>query len=239
MEVIGASDAGIYVGQSVNAIVRNSKVHGFVAGIESENTTNMDIYQNEVYDNTAGILIFALPNLTKKDALDTNAHDNNVHDNNRANFNTFSVVQYVPSGIGILILAADYAEVHANTITNQNTVGLTMVSLNTFAIIDGSPVNDPNTDPYPEHAYIYDNTYTNCGNMPSSPLDSLPNRPVEDIVWDGDERMPMSANLCLGTDNTATFRNVNGIANIGTPANQSTDPTPFLCPGKVHDPVTF
>ncbi len=239
VEVVGAADAAIYVGQCTHSIIRNSKAHGSVAGIESENNTDCEIYGNESYDNTAGILIFALPDKMKKTALDTNVHDNNVHDNNRANFGKKgSTVSNVPVGIGILVLAADYAEVHKNKVTNQDTVGLTMVSLKTFALIGGSN-DDPKTDPYPEHNYIYDNTFTNCGNMPASPLDALPTRPVEDVVWDGDERTPGSAHLCLGTSNLPTFRDVNGIANIGTPANQSTDTTPFQCVGKVHKPVKF
>ncbi|HVY44891.1 MAG TPA: hypothetical protein VHB21_03390, partial [Minicystis sp.] len=128
--------------------------------------------------------------------------------------------------------------VHANTVKNQKTVGLTMVSLITFAAIGGNN-DDPMTDPYPEHAFIHDNTYDNCGTDPASPLDALPNRPVEDIVWDGDEKMAGSAHLCLGTGNTATFRDVNGLANIGNPGNQSTDPTPFECDGMALSPIQF
>jgi parallel beta-helix repeat protein len=240
VEVVGAADAAIYVGQCTHSIVRNSKAHDSVAGIESENNTDCEIYDNESYDNTAGILVFALPDKEKKTALDTNVHDNNVHDNNRDNFaKPGSTVANVPVGIGILILAADYAEVHKNTIKNQKTVGLTMVSLNTFAVIQGKPVDDPKTDPFPEHAYIYDNTFTNVGYDPVSPLSALPNRPVEDVVWDGDERTMGSADLCLGTSNLPTFRDVNGLNNIGNPMNQSTDTTPFQCVGKVHMPVKF
>jgi parallel beta-helix repeat protein len=239
VEVVGAADAAIYVGQCTHSIVRNSKAHDSVAGIESENNTDCEIYNNESYGNTAGILVFALPDKMKKTALDTNVHDNDVHDNNRKNFGkTGSTVSNVPVGIGILILAADYAEIHKNTVKNQETVGLTMVSLKTFALIGGSN-DDPMTDPYPEHNYIYDNTFVHCGYMPASPLDALPTRPVEDVVWDGDERTPGSADLCLGTKNLPTFRDVNGIANIGMPQNQSTDTTPFQCAGKVHQPVKF
>ena len=40
---IGASDAGIYVGQSENIIVRNSRAHYNVAGIEIENSYYADV----------------------------------------------------------------------------------------------------------------------------------------------------------------------------------------------------
>jgi parallel beta-helix repeat protein len=41
---IGASDAGIYVGQSKNIIVRNCKAYHNVAGIEIENSLMADVY---------------------------------------------------------------------------------------------------------------------------------------------------------------------------------------------------
>lgn len=58
---IGASDAGIYVGQSDNVVVRNNRVEFNVAGIEIENTMNADVYGNVVTNNTGGILVFNMP----------------------------------------------------------------------------------------------------------------------------------------------------------------------------------
>src|SRR5688500_14701559 len=46
---IGASDAGIYVGQSKQIIVRNSKAYQNVAGIEIENSWYADVYDNEAF----------------------------------------------------------------------------------------------------------------------------------------------------------------------------------------------
>jgi parallel beta-helix repeat protein len=45
---IGASDAGIYVGQSQDVVVRNCRATKNVAGIEIENTLRADVYDNEV-----------------------------------------------------------------------------------------------------------------------------------------------------------------------------------------------
>ena len=64
-EVLGASDAGIYVGQSKDVIIRNNRVYWNVAGIESENSENVAIYNNQAYNNTGGILVFDLPGLTR------------------------------------------------------------------------------------------------------------------------------------------------------------------------------
>ena len=63
-EAIGSSDAGIYVGQSKNVIIRNNKAYYNVAGIESENSSKVEIYDNEIFKNTGGLLIFNLPHLT-------------------------------------------------------------------------------------------------------------------------------------------------------------------------------
>ena len=55
---IGAADAGIYVGQSSQIIVRNSRAEYNVAGIEIENSTFADVYDNVATNNTGGILVF-------------------------------------------------------------------------------------------------------------------------------------------------------------------------------------
>lgn len=64
--VIGASDAGIYVGQSRDAIVRDNRLEYNVVGIEIENTTAADVYHNEVTNNTGGVLVINMPNLPVK-----------------------------------------------------------------------------------------------------------------------------------------------------------------------------
>ena len=61
--VKGASDAGIYVGQSTNIIVRNNHAENNVAGIEIENSTGADVYGNVAKGNTGGILVFNMPDL--------------------------------------------------------------------------------------------------------------------------------------------------------------------------------
>src|SRR6516164_1748532 len=44
--VKGASDAGFYVGQSHNIVVRRNRAEMNVAGIEIENSINADVYEN-------------------------------------------------------------------------------------------------------------------------------------------------------------------------------------------------
>ncbi len=85
-EAIGASDAGIYVGQCENAIVRNNVARQNVAGIEIENTIGADVYGNTTEDNTGGMLVFTLPNLPKKEGRQCRVFGNEIRANNRENF---------------------------------------------------------------------------------------------------------------------------------------------------------
>ncbi|HTJ80628.1 MAG TPA: parallel beta-helix domain-containing protein [Polyangiaceae bacterium] len=242
-EIVGAADAGLYVGQSSNIIVRNNLVHGNVAGIEIENSTDSEVYGNTSYDNAAGILVFNLPNLEKKDGNTCNVHDNELYQNDRDNFAApGTIVSDVPPGIGMLILAADNTEVHDNDIHDNKSVGIVMLSHNTLCDFTGGGDScknaDPATDSYPEGLYVYANTFTDNGLDPEPPFNILGVTPVEDVVWDGDEKTDGSANVCLSSM-PPTFRNFNGFANITMPANQSTDPTPYLCEGTKQDPIVL
>ena len=59
----GASDTGIYVGQSDTIVVRNNVVTNNVSGIEIENSFNADVTANDSHGNTVGFLVFDLPAL--------------------------------------------------------------------------------------------------------------------------------------------------------------------------------
>ncbi len=57
---IGASDAGIYVGQSDSVWVTDCVAKWNVAGIEIVNTTNAWVWKYIAYDNTGGMVVFDL-----------------------------------------------------------------------------------------------------------------------------------------------------------------------------------
>ena len=83
---IGASDAGIYVGQSQNIIVRNSRAEFNVAGIEIENSYYADVYNNIATNNTGGILVFDLPGLPQQGGHHVRVFNNRSVGNNTDNF---------------------------------------------------------------------------------------------------------------------------------------------------------
>ena len=121
-KVAGASDAGIYVGQSKNIIVRRNTVEKNVAGIEIENSTQADVYENLATDNSGGILVFTMPDLPTKDGRLCRVFNNKVLANNHDNFAPKgNIVATVPPGTGIMIMANDQVEVFDNTIEKNQT----------------------------------------------------------------------------------------------------------------------
>lgn len=226
-EVVGAADAGIYVGSCAYAIVRRNKVHGNVAGIEIENSHDADVYDNEAYDNTAGILVFALPNLKVKSVGRVLVRDNHVHGNNRKNFaEPGSVVSFVPNGIGMLLLAAKDVEIRNNTLADNDGTAIIMVSFGLMETLTGGNITntDPDMDPYLERIYVHDNTFTNNGTSPQGAMLAIGSPPLEDVLWDGDVREGGTAEICLGST-PPSFRNFAELHQ----ENATTDTAGHLC----------
>lgn len=157
-EVSGASDAGVYVGQSEVIIVRRNYVHQNVAGIEIENSKFADVYENNTTGNTGGILVFDLPGPQVQGGEATRVFNNMIVDNNEPNFAPAgNIVGTVPAGTGLMIMANDDIEAFGNTITGNQTFASLIVSYY-FVNIN---VNKPTYDPVPEKIYIHDNTMSN------------------------------------------------------------------------------
>jgi parallel beta-helix repeat protein len=153
---IGSSDAGVYVGQSKNIVVRNNKAYHNVVGFEIENSINSEAYGNEAWDNAAGFFVLDLPKLVQKKGGNTRIHDNYIHDNNYANFAPEgNIVDKVPSGTGFMILGSSHVEVYANRIINNRSMTCGIISY----LGTGNQVTDPEFDPFPKAIYIHDNVF--------------------------------------------------------------------------------
>ncbi|MBT6161943.1 MAG: hypothetical protein HOH81_09680 [Flavobacteriaceae bacterium] len=210
-EAIGASDAGIYVGQSQNVVIRNNKAFFNVAGIESENSTQVEIYGNEAYENTSGLLIFNLPQLTVYGAH-VNAHHNTIYNNNVRNFGVKgSIVSAVPKGTGVVIMATEDVDFHDNTVRDHKTANLSVVSYALFAAdedpesstqnqaaearglrsIQGDYEKDIAYNAYPKAVAIRSNTFENKFRFPTLSNDYgklmlfKNNTRIPDVVYDG------------------------------------------------------
>ncbi len=187
---IGASDAGIYVGQSRRVVVRNSRAEYNVAGIEIENTIGADVYNNVTTNNTGGILVFNMPDL-KQAGHHTRIFNNQVSGNNTDNFaHEGTPVAGVPTGSGIVINANDQVEIFKNKITENDTANIIIASL--FSTNYSEREKKKDFDPYPEAIFIYDNEMGGGGASPAGwDLQllriftfGLTGR-FPDILWDG------------------------------------------------------
>ncbi len=180
--VSGASDAGIYVGQSDNIIVRNSTAEYNVAGIEIENSTNADVHDNVATHNAGGILVFDLPNLQKIGGHSTRIFNNKVVENDTPNFAPpGNIVANVPTGSGVMLMANQNVHVFNNTFDKNGT---------THVLIYGYSFEfkDDRYNPLPRDFVIRDNTYGEGGNDPKgrlAPLAPLIGGKLPAIVWDG------------------------------------------------------
>ena len=250
----GASDAGIYVGQSSNAIVRNSTASGKVAGLEIENTTDAQVYDNELFENTAGLLIFDLKGLSKR-GKDVQAFNNYIHDNNLGNFApSGGVVASVPAGTGVVHLAMSDVEYYDNVIENNNLTSIVVVSGFTGQPeITPADIND-NYNPFPKNITIRNNTMSKSATIPAATagnqlgqaligihnallfLEAGTYTEMQHIVIDGINSNALSGgtdvnpdNLCIDETEAQLFLN-SDIANAaaGPPTWQySLDPTPY------------
>ena len=181
-EVFGASDAGIYVGQSDTVLIENNKAYWNVAGIESENSKEVIIRNNEAYENTGGILVFDLPGLTQY-GKNIEVVNNKVYENNTENFAPpGNIVGVTPAGTGILVLATDGVNIHHNEISNNKTIAVGLVSYELveamgFEKSDGGSGSqeelerknqeDPNYNPYVRNVTVSNNTYSNSYWLPN------------------------------------------------------------------------
>ena len=222
---IGAADAGIYVGQSSQIIVRNSRAEYNVAGIEIENSTYADVYENVATNNTGGILVFDLPNLEVQGGQSTRVFNNEIYRNNTENFAPEgAIVGNVPPGTGLLILANDNIEVFDNQFWDNGNVNLMIYSYT----LGGRTIEDPNYDPYPERIYIHDNEFRGGGTSPRHRLlmawHEIAQVNTPNVVWGGltAEGNNSSQVVCLGENSSTSFLNLKGGFD---PKNVSYDPT--------------
>lgn len=158
--VKGASDAGIYVGQSQQIIVRNSMVSQNVAGIEIENSNLADVHDNIATGNTGGILVFDLPNLPRMGGGTVRIFRNKVRANDTPNFALKgNIVATVPRGTGVLVMANDGVQIFDNDLSEHATANVAIISYR-------QPYADAAYNPYPRRITVSGNRHGRAGFAP-------------------------------------------------------------------------
>lgn len=238
----GASDAGIYVGQTSDVIVRRCLATYNVAGYEFENTYRAVFENNVATKNTGGFLVFDLPGLSQYGEKNI-VRNNESFNNNTENFAPVgNIVGLTPRGTGMLILATDQLEIYGNKIYDNDTTGIALVN---FGLAE--PGNtDMKYDFYPEGIHIHNNIFTNNGGNPQEPnpdrgeASALPlllalknGGKSAHIVWDGAVDTPSACEAPKDEDgvpltqpNADSPREEGRLDERGRPHFQRTDPEP-------------
>lgn len=236
--VTSASDAGIYVTQSENIIVRNNLTFENVAGIEIENCIYADVYNNRSYNNTGGIFVFDLPDLPRKNGHHIRIYENVVKDNNYPNFAPGeSMVAVIPAGTGMLVMSTRNVEVFENEFSGHNTASAAVISF----LLTKKAYKDSLYNPYVSSIFIHHNKFDQPMTMPDTTrsLGRLAatifrgNNPH--ILYDGfidpsfiesDGKVRESGNLCLKFNGDVKFANINAPSDF---MDIKTDPNVHDC----------
>ncbi|MFS2006644.1 parallel beta-helix domain-containing protein [Duganella sp. CT11-25] len=245
---IAASDAGIYVGQSNGVVVRRSRAEANVAGIEIENTINADVYDNVATNNTGGILVFNMPNLSQP-GHSTRVYQNKVEKNNLGNFAAKgTAVASVPAGSGIVINSNSKVEIFDNDVTDNQTANVIISSYHSTGYFTEKGVA-ANYDPYPKAIYVYGNRFKGGGDSPDGlDLKALKiamyglSGHLPDVLWDGyiDTRLLVKGQL--PADQRICIQDGVDVLNADGPnkyKNPSKDTAQFRCELAKLPPVTI
>lgn len=163
-----AMDAGIYVGQSQNVVVRDNYVHNNVAGLEIENTITGEVYNNVAKNNTGGMLIFDMPDLPQANGDKIKFYNNTMEGNNGDNFAPEGmVVSSIPPGSGMIIMAHSNIEMHDNIIKNHKTLG---IAVNSWLFTE-LPYESEEFDPFCSNIHIHDNEISGNAGPPDNTTD--------------------------------------------------------------------
>jgi len=186
--VRGASDAGIYVGQSKNIVVKRSTAEFNVAGIEIENSMNADVFDNTATHNTGGILVFDLPNLPQMGGHSTRLFRNRVVQNDTPNFAPKgNIVANVPMGTGVMIMANRNVHVFENEIDGNASTGVILVSYT-------QKFDDKTYNPLPRDVVVRSNRIGRNGFDPQfsggALVKMMLKSDIPPIVWDGVTTFP-------------------------------------------------
>ena len=190
-EAVGAWDAGIYIGQSEDVILRNNRAVFNVAGIEIENTNRADAFGNISECNTAGLMVFNLPGRPFY-GDQVRVFDNILRNNNNVNFASSGFITELPQGLGLMVMALDQVEAFDNIIEGNDTAGVIIVSHELLALAGlDEGMQDLQLNPWPDATNLHNNTMNNNGNAPDtdSPLAGIIATANEGtgahVIWDG------------------------------------------------------
>ena len=182
-KVSGASDAGIYVGQSRDITVSENIVEFNVAGIEIENSRDALVTNNIATRNTGGLLVFDLPGLPVMNGGNVILRENIVADNDTPNFAPpGNIVASVRRGTGVLVMANDGVLIEENAFENNPTAHIMVVAYT-------QPYDDARYNPYARNVMVGPNAFGRGGDDPQldgkEALLAAFGGALPPVLWDG------------------------------------------------------
>lgn len=182
-KVSGASDAGIYVGQSRRITIRNSIAEANVAGIEIENSRDALVEGNLATRNTGGILVFDLPSLPVMGGGNVIVRGNLVVANDTPNFAPpGNIVAGVRRGTGVLVMANDGVLVEGNVLADNPTAHVMVVAYT-------QEFTDTRYNPFPRNVVVKQNSFGRGGYDPQldgkDALLAAFGGALPSVMWDG------------------------------------------------------
>jgi parallel beta-helix repeat protein len=174
----GANDTAFYVGNDTHVTVTGNRASGNTSAYEVENSSFVVERGNQASGNTAGILVFVLPSLPRTRTSHVLVEHNVYVNNNRPNPvspTSGEDIGLVPTGTGVLDVAADDVTIRDNVISGNDTVGVAIITT-PFA------GQDPRVEPFPDRARVVGNVILRNGQHPDllrSPMGGA------DVLYDG------------------------------------------------------
>lgn len=137
----GASEAGIYVGQSSEGIVRNNFVEGNVVGIDIENSVRIRVENNIVERNSLGIVVAARPRLFQPTSVENRVTGNRIRENNLPSFAPpESFLRRLGDARGLVVIASSGTEIQKNEFHSHSGSDLLLLNFGSLGMDDPGDV---------------------------------------------------------------------------------------------------
>lgn len=173
----GASVAGIGVSGSRNIVARRNVVERNTAGIAIENSSQADVFENTAQHNAGGLVVINLPDQPQSDGQAVRMFGNRLTDNNALNAAAQGAFGFVPSGVGVLVMAGRDVHVFDNDIGGHGAANVLITAYrDTF--------HDATYSPLPRNVMVRDNRFGAAGMSPAGEWAALGVTP-SDVLWDG------------------------------------------------------
>lgn len=182
-EVSGASEAGIYLGQSERGRIIDNLAARNVIGIDVENSTDAIVESNRLSGNAVGIVVSARPGLPRTKTSRVSVRSNRVATNNLVNFAApGSYAASLLNGSGVVVVGGSFTQVGRNVISGHDRAGILLLNYTSLGLGDGRA---PNFSPNMVETRLAENEFPEQSTGASFNGDSWRDARGFEVVWDG------------------------------------------------------